>query len=60
MRVLADHRVDQQHGGLSETGQVVEGAHGHVDLVTHAADIDQHGGRRLLEQGSGEAADHLG
>jgi len=56
--ILAHHEVGQQRDRLAERGQVVEGAHRHADLVAHAVAVDQHVGRVLEAEGSGELSDH--
>jgi hypothetical protein len=45
MRIFADGLVREQHHFLAHPGQVVEGAHGHIDFIADATAIDQQLGR---------------
>jgi len=58
VRVLAHHRLHQQRDARAGGGQVVEGAHRHVDLVADATDVDQHGRGVLFEERSAQSSDH--
>ena len=44
--------------GVADRGQVIEGAHRHVDLVAHALHVDQHQRRKLFQQLARYPADH--
>src|SRR3990170_4144499 len=50
MRVFPHHQVGVEADGLAARRQAVEGAHRHVELVGHAADVDQHLRRLLARQ----------
>src|SRR5688572_14633559 len=57
VRVLAHHEVRKKADRLAARRQAVERAHRHVDLVGHAADVDQHLRRLLGDQAAGKPAD---
>ena len=58
LRVLAHHEMREQRHRHAQGGQVVEGAHRHVDLVADAVHVEHHRGRRLVDQRAAEPADH--
>ena len=58
MRVLAHDEMSEEHDALARGGQVVERAHRHVDFVGDALHVEQDLRRVLLDEDSGEAADH--
>src|SRR6266542_4545382 len=58
MRILAHHEVGEQGHALARRGQVVEGAHRHLDLVADAARFHQDLRRVFLQKRSREPADH--
>ena len=59
LTVLAHDEMRQQRHLLAVARQVVEGAHRHVDFVADAMYVDEHLGRVLFEQDSGQSSDHL-
>jgi hypothetical protein len=58
LRILAHDELREQAHAFAHGGQVVEGAHGHLHLVTHAVAVQQHLGGILLQQGAGQFAYH--
>ena len=52
MRILAHQQMGVQRDLRAGRGQLVEGAHRHVDLVADALHVDQHLRRMLLENGA--------
>jgi hypothetical protein len=58
MRVFADDEMSEERDALAGRGQVVERAHGHVDFVGDALNVEQNLRRVLLDEDSGETADH--
>jgi hypothetical protein len=60
MRIFADRQVGQQHHLLAHSGQVVKGAHRHVNLVPDATTLNQQLRRIFFEQYSGKTTYHGG
>jgi hypothetical protein len=58
MAVLAHDQVGMQGDFFAGGGQVVEGAHRHIDFVAEALHIHRDGRRILFDERSGDAADH--
>src|SRR6185369_15870110 len=58
MRVFAHDEVREERHGLADARQVVERAHGHVDLVSHAGGHHDELGRILLRELARDAAEH--
>ncbi len=58
MRILAYREVGVQRHLLADGGQVVEGGHRRIDLVTDAVDVDQQLRRLLVEDAAAQQADH--
>ncbi len=58
MRVLAHDQMGEQRHALAGRRKVVERAHRHVDLVRDALHVEQELRRILLDEDSGESADH--
>jgi hypothetical protein len=59
MGVLADRQVGEQADLLAERGQVVEGAHRHVDFVADAVHVHQHLRRLFGGENAADTSDHL-
>src|SRR5258706_15983775 len=58
MRVLAHHEMREQGHVLPGHGQVVEGAHRHLDFVADSARLDQDLRRIFFEEHARQSADH--
>ncbi|MNT34792.1 hypothetical protein D3C72_1707910 [compost metagenome] len=58
VRIFADGLVRKQHDFFAHVGQVVKGAHRHVDFIADALAIDQQLWRILFKQNTGETAYH--
>src|SRR5574338_148992 len=56
--VFPHRQMGMEAHRLPETGQVVKGAHGHVELVAHAMHVYKNLGRVLFQQGAAQASDH--
>ncbi|MNN51760.1 hypothetical protein D3C81_1664200 [compost metagenome] len=59
VRIFAYRQVRQQDDFFTEAGQVVEGAHRHIDFIPDAVAIDQQLRRIFFEQYSGKTTYHL-
>src|SRR5256885_1127947 len=57
VRVLGHHEMREQAHGLAGCRQLLEGAHGHVELVGDSADVHQPWRRVLRGEPPGEPAD---
>jgi hypothetical protein len=51
--------VGVNDGLLPEFGQIIEAAHGHMNLISHPSDFQQHLGGLLLDDDASQATDHV-
>ena len=50
--------MGMQHHLRADSGEVIEGAHRHIDLIPHALHIDQYQRRKFFQQLATNSAYH--